>query len=285
MPKILNHWFLVAITSCLFVAQPSVVADARTGHLVSVQWLERNLKSDDVLVLDASPAQIYAARHIPGAINVDLFTYGVQEIPVPEMERRLQSWGISAGKKIVIYDQGGTFMATRLFFDLHYHGFPADGLFVLDGGLSKWQEAGGAVTKDPAPRPQQGSFRITKFNDDVRVKLPEFLTASGDPANNALVEALEPSYHFGETKFFDRAGHIPNGIMLPSADLFNADKTFKSAEEIQTVMTYLGVRPERRGSRIGTAYPRSICNRNWLGWQLLRSLRTQSTYTTSAMIY
>jgi len=78
------------------------------------------------------------------------------------------------------------------------------------------------------------------------VKLPEFLSASGDPANNALVEALEPSYHFGEAKFFDRAGHIPNGIMWPTGDFFNADKTFKSADEIRTMVSYLGIRPEQQ---------------------------------------
>ena len=66
------------------------------------------------------------------------------------------------------------------------------------------------------------------LNADARVRLPEFLTASGDPANHALIEALEPDYHFGEKKFFDRAGHVPHGIMLPTGDFYNPDKTFKS---------------------------------------------------------
>jgi 3-mercaptopyruvate sulfurtransferase SseA len=73
--------------------------------------------------------------------------------------------------------------------------------------------------------------------------LPEFLVASGDPANNALVEALDPEQHFGAAKFFDRAGHVPNAIMAPAADFFNADKTFKSAEEVGRMMTYLGIKP------------------------------------------
>jgi 3-mercaptopyruvate sulfurtransferase SseA len=162
------------------------------------------------------------------------------------MERRLQSWGVSAGKKIVIYDQGGSILATRVFFDLYYYGFAADDLLVLDGGLAKWQEAGGPVTAEPTPAPSQGSFRIRKVQEGVRVRLPAFLVASGDPVNHVLVEALEPSYHFGETKFFDRAGHVPNGIMLPSGDFFNADKTFKSADEMRQMMTYLGVKPRQQ---------------------------------------
>ena len=78
------------------------------------------------------------------------------------------------------------------------------------------------------------------------MRLPEFLVASGDPAHNALVEALEPAQHFGGAKFFDRAGHIPNAVMAPAADFYNADKTFKSPEEIRRMLAYLGVTPDRQ---------------------------------------
>ena len=137
-------------------------------------------------------------------------------------------------------------MATRLFYDLYYYGYPAKDLLILDGGLAKWKAAGGSITKDPAPAPQKGSFRITTINEYARVKLPEILTASGDTKNNALVEALDANWHFGGLAFFDRPGHIPNGIMLPSEDFFNADKTFKSAEEIKRMATYLGIKPDQQ---------------------------------------
>ena len=179
-------------------------------------------------------------------MNVDVFSFGGREVPAAEMERRIQSWGISPGKKIVLYDQGGTYLATSLFFDLYYHGFPAEAVSVLDGGLAKWRAAGGVVTKDPTPAPKPGTFRVAKLKEDVRVRLPEFLVASGDPANNALVEALEPAQHFGGAKFFDRAGHVPNAILLPSADFYNADKTFKSPEEIRRMLAYLGIKPEQQ---------------------------------------
>jgi 3-mercaptopyruvate sulfurtransferase SseA len=145
-----------------------------------------------------------------------------------------------------MYDQGGSFFATRLFYALYHHGFPAEDLMILDGGLSKWEERGKPVTKEATPAPVKGSFRITRVNEDVRVRLPEFLAASGDPADNVLLEALGPDTHYGEVAFFDRAGHIPNAVLLPSADFFNADKTFKSSDELRRILTYLGVRPEQR---------------------------------------
>jgi thiosulfate/3-mercaptopyruvate sulfurtransferase len=245
--KALRLSFFLAVAACLVVAQPVKAADGITGNLVTVGWLQKNLGNPDVLLLDASPAQIYKAKHIPGAVSVDLMSwYGIQEMPLADMERLYQTWGVSPGKTIVMYDQGGTFLATRLFFSLYYHAFPAADLLVLDGGLSKWQEAGFQVARDATAAPKNGSFRITKVNEEVRVRLPEFLTASGDPVHNALVEGLGPDWHFGETAPFDRAGHPPNGILLPSADFFNPDKTFKSPDEIARMLNYLGIRRDQQ---------------------------------------
>ncbi len=246
MSKSLNHWLWVVMAGSVLLVQPALAAKDGNGPLASVPWLERNLNRDDVLVIDASPGKLHAANHIPGAVNVDVFSYGAEDTPLAEKERRIQSWGVSPGKKVVIYDQGGTYLATSLFFDLYYHGVPAKDLLVLDGGLDKWQAAGGVVTKEPTPAPKAGTFRVAKLKEDVRVRLPEFLVASGDPAHNALVEALEPAQHFGGARFFDRAGHVPNAVMMPNADLYNADKTFKSPEEIRRMLAYLGVKPEQQ---------------------------------------
>ena len=247
MSKALRHWFLFTVAGCLLLALPSIAAAGIGGNLVDIRWLEKNLAKAEVLILDASPTQIYAATHIPGAVSVDIMTwYGLRESPVVDMEKLFQSWGISPGKKIVMYDQGGTMLATRLFYSLYYYGFPAEDLAILDGGLFKWQEAGLPVTKDILPVPGKGSFTIRKVNEEVRARLPEYLTASGDPVNNALLEALGADWHFGQVAPFPRAGHIPHALLLPSADFFNPDKTFKSAEEIKRMLTYLGIKPEQQ---------------------------------------
>ncbi len=246
MSTILKYWFGIAIAVCTFTMPPAHAAEGINGNLVSVQWLEKNLKRGDLLLLDASPAQLYAMQHIAGATNVDVFSFGGRETLAAEMEKRIQSWGVSKGKRIVIYDQGASYMATSLFFDLYYHGVPQKDVYVLDGGIAKWKASGGAVTKDPTPTPKPGNFRVTKLKEDIRVRLPEFLQASGDPAKNALVEALEPEQHYGAARFFDRAGHIPNAILAPSEDFFNVDKTFKSPEEIKRMIGYLGIKPEQQ---------------------------------------
>jgi len=237
---------LLAIAGCVLLTQPSVAADGVSGNLVTVSWLEKHLQNADVLILDASPAQVYSENHVPGAVNVNMLAYGRPEIPVAEMEKTFRSWGVSPGKSIVMYDQGGNMMATRVFFSLYYYGFPAKDLFILDGGFYKWQLAGLPVTKESTPVAKPGSFTIADLNRDARAELPEVLTATGDLANNALVEALGANWHFGEVVAFNRAGHIPTGILLPSTDFYNPDKTFKSPEEIRKMLTYFNIKPEQR---------------------------------------
>jgi thiosulfate/3-mercaptopyruvate sulfurtransferase len=247
MSKRLRHWWLLILCNLVpIVPAMAMAADTSTSRLASVQWLQENLKREDVALIDASPPQLYAASHIPGALNVDLFSFGGLDVTPAEMERRIQSWGIDGTTKVVLYDQGGTYLATSLFFDLYYHGIPAGNLVLLDGGFAKWQAQGGMVTKEPAAARKAGTFKVTNVRDEVRVRLPEFLVASGDPANNALLEALDPVQHFGAMKFFDRAGHIPNAVMSPGSDYFNADKTFRSPEEIRRMLAYLGVKPEQQ---------------------------------------
>lgn len=246
MSKVFHHCIFIITVVCLLLASPLTAAEGVKGNLVDVNWLNKHLNDSNVLILDASTPQSYVAKHIPGSVNVSIMTYGILEIPIAEMEKLYQSWGISSDKKIVLYDQGAGMTATRVFFNLYYHGFPAKNLFILDGGLAKWEEMGLPVTKDVIPVAKQGNFKIKKIDESVRVRLPEFLTASGDQVNNVLLEALGANWHFGEVAFFDRPGHIPYGILLPSADFYNPDKTFKSPEEIKKMLDYFGVKPEQQ---------------------------------------
>jgi thiosulfate/3-mercaptopyruvate sulfurtransferase len=243
MPSALGRWFLLLCTTALCWALMAAPAAAAPGRLVDATWLQANRA--DVVLLDASVTPQHLAGHIPGAVSADLYRYGVNQPTRAAMEQRIQSWGLSAGRKVVVYDQGADMMATRLFFDLYYNGVPAEDIFLLDGGLAQWKAQGGAVTQAPTPPPAPGSFRITAVREQARVRFAEFFAASGDRTNHALVEALEPAYHYGAQKFFDRAGHVPGAILMPSADFFNADKTFKSPDEIRRMVRYLGIRPEQ----------------------------------------
>ncbi len=148
----LIHRLFAFIACVLVLAQPAWAAEGASRPLVSVQWLTQNLNREDVLLIDASPARLHAAGHIPGAVNVDIFTFGGFELPPAQMEKRFQSWGVSEGRKVVFYDQGGTYLATNLFYDLYLHGFPLENMGVLDGGLAKWKAEAARSPRTRRPR-------------------------------------------------------------------------------------------------------------------------------------
>jgi thiosulfate/3-mercaptopyruvate sulfurtransferase len=221
-------------------------ARANDGPLVTPTWLERQLAAGPLLLLDASMPQQYAAGHIAGAVHAPSFQFIGRNVAPAVFERQFRAWGISAGQRIVIYDEGGSWSATRLFWDLHRHGVPLSDLHLLDGGLHAWKAAGKAVTQQPTPAPTPGNLRVTAAVEDMRVRLPALLAATGDVQRHVIVDALEPPYYYGGAKFFDRAGHIPFAKLWPSSDFFDAkDKTFKPRDEIRRMLAHHGIRPEQ----------------------------------------
>ncbi|WP_374436557.1 sulfurtransferase [Inhella sp.] len=243
----------------LLLLRPALALEL-PGPLVSVEWLQQQLGREDLRLLDASLPPQHAAGHVPGAVSVNLYGYAIHERSPAQMVELLRSWGLNPGQRIVVMDQGGDSMAPRVYYDLLRLGVPQQQLAILDGGLARWKALGGALTQDATPAPAPGRLELGPLREELRVRLPEFLAASADPQRHALVEALEPEYHYGGRRFFDRAGHVPNAILAPSEDFFNADKTFKSPAEIRRMALHLGIRPEQQvhahcGGGVAAAVP------------------------------
>ncbi len=232
----------------------AVVAHARAqgvqGNLVDTRWLAGNLDSPEVLVLDAQPRQLHNRAHVPGAVPVDvmafmLASFSGRDMQVQEMERMYQAVGIDPAKRVVIYDQGGSWLAPRLFYQLAYHGFPVDRLTILDGGMAKWTADGLPVSKDATPSPRPGGFKVTRVDEEMRTRPAELVAASGERKGNVLVDAMGVDNHYGAGQF-GRGGHIPHAVSMPAEDFFNADKTFKSPDEIRRMAAHLGIRPDQQ---------------------------------------
>ena len=249
MPLHARVWGLF-ITTLLWAtaaaAAPPIDREGLDGRLASVEWLQRHLSHPDVLVLDASSPAAFRQQHIPGAQPSGLFTFGPREVSPPQMQARLRTLGVNAGQTLVIVDEGGTYGAVRLFWDLLQAGLPPESLLVLDGGMARWKARGGAVTDQATPARPEGMVQVGSPAPDTRVRLPEFLAATADPRANVMLEALEPEYYYGGAAFFSRAGHVPNATLMPSDDFFNEDKTFKTRAEMQRMLDHLGIRREQQ---------------------------------------
>ena len=79
--------------------------------LISTQELETIYKDDSILVVDARSYKDYSKGHIPGAVNLDLFSFHWADTSqkgltsFSEHMRKILSYaGIDEKKKIIFYD-------------------------------------------------------------------------------------------------------------------------------------------------------------------------------------
>jgi len=194
--------------------------------IISTEDLEKRLTDPDWVIVDcrfdlSNPDwgfAEYQKSHIPGAVYAhldrDLSGPAGKETgrhPLPDLElfaSRLGSWGIGAGKQVVVYDTNGGAYAARLWWMLRFLGHPAAA--VLDGGFPKWQQEGrsvraGVEQRAPAQFSPQPDWGMVVTADEV-----EQIRRSPD---HRLIDARAPERFRGEVEPIDPvAGHIPGAV-------------------------------------------------------------------------
>ena len=121
------------------------MSEDATSLLVDLDWLDR--QTAPVLLIDARPADDYAAGHLPGAINLDTFFYvnehtdpaGLKQIET-DWSRMLGEAGITPEDRVVFYDAGTQNYAPRGAFMLRYLGHRES--YVLHGGIRRLARGG-----------------------------------------------------------------------------------------------------------------------------------------------
>ena len=227
-----------------------------TSPLISATDLARELESAaPPLVLDASFALgmpdfgwgRYKAGHIPGSIFVDvdqMFSGPVREdrrggrhpLPDPDrLQQDLRALGLDDDSRVVVYDQGPSMGAARVWWVLRDAGVVE--VRVLDGGFARWQAAGLPSTSDTTPEPAAGSFtvrpgRLTVV--DAR-GIPQHL-ASG----HQVIDVRTAERFRGESEPIDPvAGHIPGAVNLPAGEL-STTEGFKTPDDLREVFSGVG---------------------------------------------
>ncbi len=226
--------------------------------LVSTDWLAANLGDPQVRLFDCSVdvtiedgklrygsgTGLYAAQHIPGAAFADL-TSGLNlhdeehhwfTLPAPDaFASAAGALGIGDGLTVVLYDQGQTAWAARLWWQLRVNGFAA---YVLDGGFTKWQAEGRpvaveptchpAATLTPHPRPEL----IARQSDVAAAS-----AAAGSDAAACLINTVGPEQHRGSAPIHvGRPGHIPGSGNVPYAALLDpATNAYLPAEQLRSI--------------------------------------------------
>jgi thiosulfate/3-mercaptopyruvate sulfurtransferase len=216
-----------------------LLAAGRSPAILDVRW-----RLDEP---DGRPA--YLAGHLPGAVYVSLedelsdhSRTGHGRHPLPsglDLQAAARRWGIRRDQPVVVYDDWNRAGSARAWWVLTAAGIP--GVRILDGGLSAWTAAGGALQSDvPTPVPGDVSVPQVDLYHGARATLTADQVAEG--RSPTLLDARSPERFRGEVEPVDPVGgHIPGARNLPSTALLAGDGTFLVDNEIRALLAKRGV--------------------------------------------
>jgi thiosulfate/3-mercaptopyruvate sulfurtransferase len=245
----------LSIALLVFPCTPGLGADqkpsARTGPglLVETAWLDENVILPELVVLDLRQRETFEQNHIPGSKWLDANGLITREgatasvIPVDAFKELMESLGVGDGSRVVAVDDVGGPQATRLWWTLGYYGF--DSVSVLNGGFTKWEMEGRAVTVEMAPYlPMKVTF--TPKPRPERSATAEQVKAWLSKPQAVVLDVRATPEYTGKRSRTKRGGHIPGARNLPWDACFTEQdglRVFRSASELQEALKKSGISP------------------------------------------
>jgi len=226
----------------------------RTDVLITAEALVKRLAAGEpVTVLDVrwtlsepDGRGHYLDGHLPGAVYVSLDDElsdhevpGRGRHPLPSgsaLQAAARRWGIRSGVPVVVYDDWNRAGSARAWWVLTTAG--VGDVRILDGGLSAWKAAGGALETGPV---DAAPGDVTVAHEDLYAGALPTLTAD-ELDRRPLLDARAPERFRGEVEPVDPvAGHIPGARNLPSTALLGGDDAFVAAAAVDGLLDELGI--------------------------------------------
>jgi thiosulfate/3-mercaptopyruvate sulfurtransferase len=223
--------------------------------LIEPSWLAGHLRDPGVVLLDATLPPVgpnppvdtrarYVAQHILGAIFFDIDELSDHATSLPHMlptaeqfARSMGAMGVSSDATIVVYEQENVFSAPRAWWMLRTFG--ARTVYILNGGLRAWKDAGlptesGQVQRAPAIFHRKLDHKaVTDF-----AGVQNLIARHGqilDARSAGRFNGTSPEPRPGIT-----SGHMPGAINLPYSDLTHNGR-LKSADTLRKIFSAKGV--------------------------------------------
>lgn len=205
--------------------------------IVSVEWLHNNLKSSNLVILDATIPKVTGGDNTKTNIqipNTRFFNLKVNfsdtSAPFPttfpsekQFTKEAQNLGIKMNSAIIVYDDKGIYSSARVWWMFKAMGH--DNIAVLNGGLPQWIQAGYKTEPKKQSGFAKGDFEayykpeLMKNFEDVKEISLQGSHIIMDARSEARFKSLVPEPREGL-----RSGTIPNSVNLPFEDLLNGNE-------------------------------------------------------------
>ncbi|WP_245447349.1 sulfurtransferase [Methylobacterium sp. 17Sr1-1] len=239
--------------------------DAEKSPLVSTGWLEKNLDSPKLRIVEVSvDPGVYERGHIPGAHNAawhtDLVETVSRDIAGPEkfaaLARRL---GVDRDTTVVLYGDNNNWFAAWGAWVFAQYGL-VDTVKLLDGGRKKW-EAEKRPLDTRTPEVAASTFAVAPASTSLRARFTDVLAVARKERDDKILDIRSPDEFAGKIiapagvpELAVRAGHIPGSVNVPWAKAVNPDGTLRSVEELKALYAEAGIdgtKPVITSCRIG----------------------------------
>lgn len=206
-----------------------------SSALISIETLREWQSKNNCILLDASippiglaPEKI-AKETIPGSIFFDIekdFSDHSSGLPhtlinAEEFEIKARALGINQDSTIIVFDAYGVYSSPRAWWMFKIMGH--EKVFVLNGGLIAWKQAGFA-TRESFVKPEVTGNFVANFQADYLINKDQ-ITAQIDQPTMTIVDARSADRFYGrvdEPRKGLRKGHIPGSINIPFSSLVEA---------------------------------------------------------------
>ncbi|MFI1914290.1 sulfurtransferase [Nocardia sp. NPDC020380] len=248
---------------------------ARSDVLVSADWVEENLNTPGVVLVEVDEdTSAYDLGHIEGAVRLDWKKDLQDQVRRDFVNREqfsdlLSARGIGNDDTVVLYGGNNNWFAAYAYWYFKLYGH--QDVKLLDGGRKKWELDGRPLVKDVKVRPAT-AYKASEQDLSIRAFRDEVINAIG---TKNLVDVRSPDEFSGKIlapahlpqEQSQRPGHIPSAINVPWSKAANEDGTFKSDAELTEIYKDAGL----DGSKQTIAYCR-IGERSSHTWFVLQEL-------------
>jgi thiosulfate/3-mercaptopyruvate sulfurtransferase len=226
-----------------FVLLAAAIGYAHPEQLVETAWLAGHLTDPALRIVDVRRTG-FEEGHVPHAVSLD--PESIRDpgnaptylLPAARFEQVMGRLGISDRTRVILYDDRGGLLASRVWWVLNAYGHA--NVALVNGGWVQWTAEQRPTTTATTPAPT-ARFTATLHRewlasvDDVR-------GAIGQPGKIILDARTTAEMDGSDTRLSSRGGVIPSAKAVYWEDLLDpVRKTFKPADQLRAVFEHAGV--------------------------------------------
>lgn len=229
---------------------------AHPEAIVDTDWVDAHKTDPNVRIIESNEdVLLYGMGHIPQAMHIDwrldLQDDLVRDFIDPEHFAKVcEKNGISPDTLCVFYGDKSNWWACYALWVFQLFGHKR--VAIMDGGRDKWFAENRQVTKEVA-NPAKSIYPVPpkRLDNEIRAFFEETLAFS--KARKQLVDVRTVGEYKGEIIHMPeypqegvlRGGHVPHALHCPWPRAANADKTFKTYDELKQIYEdELALKPE-----------------------------------------